>query len=150
MVIAPIPYKMSPHSRTNYRDPAYLLTTDLKTSPKKLLQHYFDRWQIEVNHRDEKTLLAVGHPPVWSPLSVPRQPAFTVACYSMLLLACLRHSGPGRSHHFGTLPKWRKSQPNRPSLQDMLTLLRKNLCETSVSSTLDVNFGKNLTIYSKT
>src|SRR5262249_23169156 len=49
IVIAPIPYKMSPHSRTNYRDPAYLLTTDRNTSPKKLLQHYFDRWQIEVN-----------------------------------------------------------------------------------------------------
>jgi len=32
----------------------------------------------------------------------------------------------------------------------MLTLLRKNLCETSVSSMLDVNFAKNLTIYSKT
>jgi len=150
IVIAPVPYKMSPHSRTNYREPAYLLATDLKTSPKKLLQHYLDRWQIEVNHRDEKALLAVGHPQVWSPLSVPRQPAFTVACYSMVLLACLRHSGPGRTHHFAPLPKWRKSQPRRPSLQDMLTLLRKNLCETSVSSMLDVNFAKNLTIYSKT
>jgi DDE superfamily endonuclease len=150
IVIAPVPYKMSPHSRINYRDPAYLLTTDLKTSSKKLLQHYFDRWQIEVNHRDEKTILAVGHSQLWSPLSVPRQPAFTVACYSMLLLACLRHSGPGRTHHFGALPKWRKSPPKRPSLPDMLTLLRKNLCEASVSSTLDVNFGKNITIYSKT
>ena len=150
IVIAPIPYKMSPHSRLNYREPAYLLTTDLKTAPKKLLQHYFDRWQIEVNHRDEKTILAVGQSQVWSPLSVPRQPAFTVACYSMLLLACLRHSGPGRTSDFGPLPKWRKSQPNRPSLQDMLTLLRKNLCETSVSSMLDVNFAKNITVYAKT
>lgn len=150
MVIAPIPYKMSLHSRTNYRDPAYLLSTDLKTSPKKLLQHYFDRWQIEVNHRDEKTIMAVGHSQVWSPLSVPRQPAFTVACYSMLLLSCLRHSGPGRTSDFAPLPKWRKSQPNRPSLQDMLTLLRKNLCETSVSCMLDANFGQKMTIYAKT
>src|SRR5205809_6226905 len=52
IVIAPVPHKMSPHSRTNYREPAYLLATDLQTSPKKLLQHYLDRWQIEVNHRD--------------------------------------------------------------------------------------------------
>jgi hypothetical protein len=150
IVIAPIPYKMSAHSRVNYRSPAYLLSTDLKTSPKKLLQHYFDRWQIEVNHRDEKTLLAVGHSQVWSRLSVPRQPAFTVACYSMLLLSCLRHSGPGRTSDFTPLPKWRKSQANRPSFQDMLTLLRKNLCETSLSHILDVNFGKNMTLYSKT
>ena len=150
IVIAPVPYKMSTHSHINYRDPAYLLSTDLKTSPKKLLQHYFDRWQIEVNHRDEKTILAVGHSQVWSPLSVPRQPAFTVACYSTLLLSCLRHSGPGRTPDFAPLPKWRNSQPNRPSLQDMLTLLRKNLCETSVSCMLDVNFGENITIYAKT
>jgi hypothetical protein len=150
IVIAPVPYKMSLHSRTNYRDPAYLLTTDLKTSTKKLLQHYFDRWQIEVNHRDEKTLLAVGHPPVWSAQSVPRQPAFTVACYSLLLLSCLRLYGPGRTHHFGPLPKWRKSKPCRPSLQDMITLLRKNFCETSVSSALDVSFAKNITLYAKT
>jgi hypothetical protein len=141
---------MSPHSHINYRDPAYLLSTDLKTSPKKLLQHYFDRWQIEINHRDEKTLLAVGHSHVWSKLSVPRQPAFTVACYSMLLLSCLRYSGPGRTSEFGLLPKWRKFAPCRPSLQDMLTLLRKNLCETSVSALLDVDFAKNMTLWSKT
>jgi hypothetical protein len=150
IVIAPVPYKLSPHSRTNYRDPAYLLCTDLKTSPKKLLQHYFDRWQIEVNHRDEKTMLAVGHSQLWSPLSVPRQPAFIVASCSLLLLSCLRHCGPGRSSDFAALPKWRTSPPNRPSLQDMLTLLRKNLCETSVSCLLDVNFAKNMTIYAKT
>jgi len=150
IVIAPIPYKMSTHSCVHYRDPAYLLSTDRKTSPKRLLQHYFDRWQIEVNHRDEKTLLAVGHSHVRSPLSVPRQPAFTVACYSMLLLSCLRHCGPGRTPNFPPLPKWRNSPPNRPSLQDMLTLLRKNLCETSVSSLLHANFGKNMTLYSKT
>jgi len=150
IVIAPLPYKMSVHSHINYRDPAYLLSTDLKTSAKKLLQHYFDRWQIEVNHRDEKTLLAVGQAQVWSALSVARQPAFTVACYSLLLLSCLRHSGPGRGPQFTPLPKWRSSQPNRPSLQDILTLLRQNLCETSVSCILDVNIPKNITIYSKT
>jgi hypothetical protein len=150
IVIAPVPYKMSAHSHVNYRDPAYLLTTDLKTSPKKLLQHYFDRWQIEVNHRDEKTILAVGHSHVWSKLSVPRQPTFTVASYSLLLLACLRCTGPGRHSDFHPLPKWRKKPASRPSLQDVLTLLRKNLCETSVSSMLDVNFAKNMATYSKT
>jgi hypothetical protein len=150
IVIAPVPYKMSAHSHINYRGPAYLLTTDLETSPKKLLQHYFDRWQIEVNHRDEKTILAVGHSQVWSPLSVPRQPTFTVASYSLLLLACLHCTGPGRTSDFTPLPKWRKSPSNRPSFQDALTLLRKDLCETSVFSILHANFAKNMTIYSKT
>jgi hypothetical protein len=150
IVIAPVPYKMSAHSRTNYRDPAYLLSTDLKTSTKKLLQHYFDRWQIEVNHRDEKTLLTVGQSQVWSTLSVPRQPTFTVASYSMLLLADLRCFGPGRPPDFLHLPKWRTRPPSRPSLQDLLTRLRADVCETSVSAILNANFAKNITTYPKT
>ncbi len=36
-----------------YRQPAYLLTTDLASQARELLQIYFDRWQIE-NHREEK------------------------------------------------------------------------------------------------
>jgi len=150
IVIAPVPYKMSAHSRIHYRDPAYLLTTDLKTSPKKLLQHYFDRWQIEVNHRDEKTLLTIGQAQVWSPLSVPRQPAFTVASYSLLLLAQLRCFGPGRSSDFLPLPKWRNRPPRRPSLQDLLTRLRQDVYQTSVSSMLTANFAKNITTHAKT
>jgi hypothetical protein len=150
IVLAPVPYKMSAHSRFNYRDPAYLLTTDLKTSVKKLLQHYFDRWQIEVNHRDEKTLLTVGQSQLWSRLSVPRQPTFTVASYSLLLLADLRCFGPGRSSNFLQLPKWRTRPASRPSLQDLLTRLRQDTYETSVSATLNANFAKNLTVYPKT
>ena len=43
-----------------YRLPAFLPTTDLKSPAKQLLQIYFDRWRIEVNHRDEKYTLGVG------------------------------------------------------------------------------------------
>jgi hypothetical protein len=150
IIIAPVPYKMSAHSRVQYRDPAYLLTTDLKTSTKKLLQHYFDRWQIEVNHRDEKTLFTVGKPQVWSQLSVPRQPAFTVASYSLLLLADLRCFGPGRTSDFLQRPKWRTRASTRPSLQDILTRLRQDVCETSVSSILHAHFAQNVVIFTKT
>ncbi len=55
IVIAPTPYRKSKSKKMYYRDPAYLLTTDLRGSLKQLLQIYFDRWQIEVNHREEKT-----------------------------------------------------------------------------------------------
>lgn len=150
IVIAPVPYKMSLRSHINYRDPAYLLTTDLQTSAKRLVQYYFDRWQIEVNHRDEKTLLAVGQAQVWSERAVSRQPAFAVASYSLLLLANLRCSGPGRCSELNPLPKWRTTPPSRASFQDVLTRLRKDLYETSVCATLDVNFTKNITLYSKT
>jgi hypothetical protein len=40
-----------------YRDPAYLHTSDLANSVKPLLQIYSDRWQREVNHREEKDTL---------------------------------------------------------------------------------------------
>lgn len=150
IILAPIPYKMSAHSRTDYRDPAFLLTTDLRTSVQKLVQHYVDRWQIEVNHRDEKHLLSVGSSQVRSQLSVPRHPTFTVASYSLLLLADLRCFGPGRTADFLTLPKWRNRPPSRASLQDLLTRLRLDLSETSVYPRLHSDFAKNLSTYPKT
>jgi hypothetical protein len=49
IVIAPTPYHKNKSTRVYYRDPAYLLTTDLSSSVKQLLQIYFDRWQIGVS-----------------------------------------------------------------------------------------------------
>jgi hypothetical protein len=149
LVIAPVPYKLSKHSRTNYRQPAYFLSTDLTTSTKLLVQACFDRWQIEVNHRDEKDILGVGQAQVWSTQSVPRQPALVVAAYSMLLLAAMREFGPGRTDNYVAQPRWRKGS-KRPSFLDIVTLLRKECSETSVSHLLHPNFAQNLTLYADT
>jgi len=149
IVIAPIPYQTSPHARRNYRDPAYLFSTDLRTPVRELIQSYFDRWQIEVNHRDEKTILAVGQAQVWSPRSVNRQPALTVASYSMLLLTGLLCFGPGRGSTFPSLPKWR-TQSHRASLLDLLTVLRKEIIETSVQDPTYAKLMRNLMLYGKT
>ena len=132
LVVAPLPYRVSPHARLNYRQPAYLLTTDLASGAASLLQLYLDRWQTEVNHRHEKSLLGVGQAQVRSALSVPRQPALVVASYSLLLLAALQAFGPGRTSDYLPLPKWRKPA-SRPSLLDILNLLRHQINETSVS-----------------
>ncbi len=150
MVIAPQPYKLSKHSRTNYRQPAYLLATDLMSSPRLLIQYYFDRWQIEVNHRDEKSLLGVGDAQVRSSLSVPRHPTFAVASYSMLWLAALQTFGTNRTEQFCPLPKWRKKTSHYSTL-DLLTLLRKEINnETSVSGYLNARMAKNLMCYAYT
>ncbi len=85
IVLAPIPYVKG--GRRNYREPAYLLTTDLDAPIELLIQSYLDRWQIEVNFREEKSILGVGEAQVWSEKSIERQPAFRVACYSALLLS---------------------------------------------------------------
>lgn len=127
-VVAPIPYQAPGRKRKYYRRPAFLLTTDLHGTAREMLQAYFDRWQIEVNHREEKDTLGVGQAQVRSPLSVPRQPAFAVAAYSALLLAALLAFGPGRSYDYLPLPKWRRNA-DRPSCLDLITLLRKEIAD---------------------
>jgi DDE superfamily endonuclease len=128
IVIAPAPYRKSKSKKLYYRDPAYLLTTDLRSSTKQLLQIYFDRWQIEVNHREEKDTLGVGQAQLWNVTSVPKQPVLSVAAYSALLLASLQAFGAERGAAYAQLPKWRRSA-RRPSCLDLLTLLRKETAQ---------------------
>jgi hypothetical protein len=123
-VIAPTSYRKRKSSRLYYRQPAFLLCTDLKSSPRQLLQIYFDRWQIEVNHRDEKDTLGIGQAQLWNPTSVPRQPVLAVAAYSALMLAALKVFGAERGQAYAQLPRWRRNA-RRPSCLDLVTLLRK-------------------------
>jgi hypothetical protein len=124
LVIAPTPYRKRQSARWYYRDPAYLLCTDRTSAPRRLLQIYFDRWQIEVNHREEKDTLGVGQAQLWNPAGVPKQPALVVAAYSALMLAALKSYGPERGQAYAALPKWRRNA-KRPSCLDLMTLLRK-------------------------
>jgi hypothetical protein len=128
IVIAPTPYRKSKSKKMYYRNPAYLLTSDLHSSVKQLLQIYFDRWQIEVNHREEKDTLGVGQAQLWNPISVPKQPVLAVAAYSALLLASLQAFGAERGKAYADLPKWRR-KARRPSALDLVTLLRKEMAE---------------------
>jgi hypothetical protein len=127
-VIAPTPYRKRKIGRWYYRQPAYLLSTELASPPRALLQIYFDRWQIEVNHREEKDTLGVGQAQLRNPAAVPRQPVLVVAAYSALLLAALKVFGPLRGPAFAALPRWRRNS-KRPSCLDLITLLRKNVTE---------------------
>ena len=128
IAIAPTPYRKSKNKKLYYRDPAYLLTTDLRSPANQLLQIYCDRWQIEVNHREEKDTLGVGQAQLWNATSVPKQPVLVVAAYSALLLASLLAFGPERGIAYAELPKWRRNA-RRPSCLDLVTLLRKQMVE---------------------
>jgi hypothetical protein len=128
LVLAPIPYKVSPNGPKNYRDPAFLLCTSTGLDSKRLIQAYLDRWQIEVNHKDEKDVFGVGQAQVWSEHAIARQPALAVAAYSILMLAALKAFGPGRTSAFPELPKWRKYQ-RRPSFNDLRTVLRAEFAD---------------------
>jgi len=128
LVIRPTRYRKQKSGRYYYRRPAYLLTTVVTGTVRQLLQIYFDRWQIEVNHREEKDTLGVGQAQLWNVTSVPKQPAFAVASYSALLLASLVAFGAERGKAYTALPKWRR-RAARPSALDLVALLRKEITE---------------------
>jgi DDE superfamily endonuclease len=107
LVVAPVGYRTSKNGRKYYRQPAYLLTTDLTTDA------------------------LVGQAQVWNEHSVSKVPALLVAMYSWLLLAGLQCYGAKRTDVYEPLPKWRRGA-KRPSCLDLVTLLRKQLAEKPV------------------
>jgi hypothetical protein len=145
LVVAPVPYHSGKGKRKYYGEPAFLLTTDLHRSAALLLQAYFDRWQIEVNHREIKDTLGIGQAQLRNPRSVPRQPAMLVAAYSALLLAGIQVFGDTRSEAFPALPHWRRNA-RRPSCLDLVTLLRQEVASASGSSLPDRIDYKNLVL----
>jgi len=90
MVIRPLSYRPNANSRLLYRKPAYLICTDNQLSAEKMLQNYIWRWEIEVNFRDEKTLIGCGQAQVRNANAAANAPAFASAIYSFLLLASIK------------------------------------------------------------
>jgi DDE superfamily endonuclease len=120
MVIAPLGYRLRKNSKLLYRKPAFLICTEPQMDPLALLQGYVRRWDIEVNFREEKTLLGVGQAQVRNPESVGSFPAFQVASYAMLLLSLIRTEADPLPP-----PKWAATKtPHRPSTQRAINQLR--------------------------
>jgi DDE superfamily endonuclease len=124
IVIAPLAYRLRKGSKLLYRQPAFLICTDPTMDARPIIETYFQRWDIEVNFRDEKTLLGVGQAQVRNEVSVESAPALTVAAYGMLLVAGQQAFGNSQE---GLLPqpKWAaNSQGPRTSTQRLLHQLR--------------------------
>ena len=121
--------------KVSYRSPAFLICTDPTLPLDTLVQAYIYRWEIECNHRDEKSLLGVAQGQVRNPEAVRRLPQLQVASYSLLLLAALRSSGFLRDQgEYLPLPKWREvGKTNRPSLLDLINLLREQIFARSLT-----------------
>jgi hypothetical protein len=126
LVIKPLGYRLRKGSKLLYRQPAFLICTDPQLDLTILLQAYLDRWQIECNHRDEKSLIGTAQGQVWNPLAVVRLPQFQVAIYSLLLLASILAYGFQRTAVYLPLPLWRRKSI-RPSILDLLNLLRDQI-----------------------
>lgn len=138
IVIKPVPYRRTKSGYQNYRDPAYLLTTDMESETTALIQAYFNRFEMELNHRDLKNNLGLGEGQVWSEASVERHPQTIVIAYSSLILSTLEAYGPNRTDNVYLLPpKWYRGQ-SRPTIEDMKRKLREELADNIV---LRVRFG---------
>jgi hypothetical protein len=125
VVIRPLAYRPRKGAKLLYRDPAYLLCTDPDLPLDRLLQSYLWRWEIEVNFRDEKTVMGVGEAQVRTESAVQNVPALVCASYSFLLLAAMKANCNVLST---PRPKWYPAKPeNRCSTQQMMALFRTGL-----------------------
>ena len=124
VVIRPLGYRLTKFSKMLYREPAYLICTDNELNIDKLLQDYLWRWEIEVNFRDEKTLLGCGQAQVRNPESAELVPAFIAAIYAMLHLAAHR-SLKMSNQALLPRPKWYlKKEGKRHSTGDLINNLK--------------------------
>jgi len=128
VVVAPLAYRPSAHSKLLYRKPAYLLCSDPDLPLDELLQAYVWRWEIEVNFRDEKQLLGAGEAQVRSWPAVERVPQLIVASYALLLLAARRVYGAAGLPDTLPPPRWRAHRPPpRATTANLIAQLRAEL-----------------------
>ncbi len=125
VVVAPLSYRLRTGSKLLYRRPAFLICTDPQLDVRCVVQSFVQRWGIEVNFREEKTLLGLGQAQVRHPDSVESLPALQVASYAMLQLACLHTvDGPAKPNLLPS-PKWAAAEtPPRFSTQRAINQLR--------------------------
>jgi len=122
VIVRPLAYRPRKGAKLNYRDPAYLICSDPQLPLGQLVQAYLWRWEIELNFRDEKTVIGVGEAQVRTPAAVKSVPGFVVALYAFLLLAA--HEAKINSTSLAS-PKWNPKKPlDRCTTQNILSLFR--------------------------
>lgn len=120
VIIRAIPYRLNQSSRRLYREPIYLICTNPDLEIEKLVQAYLWRWGIEVNFKEQKTVLGCGKAQVRTAESCQNVPVFHTAVYSMLLVAAEKEK-----HEELPRPKWyKKSKESKPTTGDTLNQFR--------------------------
>jgi hypothetical protein len=134
VVIKPLRYRPSKKSKLQYREPVYLLVSDPDYPVELALQCYFHRCEIEVSHRDMKSIIGVGDAQVRNKESAFRAPQFAAAVYSLALLASLDAYGPSKDDCYGPVAKWRNDYRPRPSAKDILRQLNREMQQAGIMS----------------
>jgi hypothetical protein len=124
VVIRPLGYRLKKGGKMLYRQAAYLICTDNNLSIEKLLQAYLWRWEIEVNFRDEKTILGCGQAQVRNEIAVEKVPQFVVAISAFLSLADII-ANKTEQQVVIPRPKWEKDlEGNRNSINTLLNVFK--------------------------
>lgn len=139
LIVQPLRYRLTKKSKLLYRNAAYIICTDETLSDEKILQYYLWRWEIELNFKDEKSLLGIDESHIWSKKSVENYPAFVAIAYSLFLLSCKKCYG---DNYVGTYPKWRSPKTVwRVSTGKLLSMLRVNFVSSNMNKS---DFGDTL------
>jgi hypothetical protein len=125
LVVWGIKYRRNKKGNINYRDPMYLLTTNLKIEAKTLVQWYFYRWEIEVTHRELKNDLGISQAQVRNEVSVERCPKMVALSNGIIHLAKILLDEKGEKGYLEP-PKWYKNR-KRISLEYLRKKLREEL-----------------------
>lgn len=134
LVIKPLGYRLKKGGKLLYRQAAYLMCTDPGMSLEELLQDFLWRWDIEVNFRDEKTILGVGQAQVRTEASNQNAPALAVSAYAMLLLASVQAYGKDGAPDRLQQAKWyRRGKQDRASTSELINQLRRELWSESIN-----------------
>jgi hypothetical protein len=150
VVIRPLAYRLTKKSKLLYRQPAYLICTDNNMPAEKLVQAYLWRWEIEVNFRDEKTILGCGEAQVRNPESVKNIPAFITVLYAFMHLSIHRNCKK-RDSSILPRPKWYPAKPDqRITTSEIINLFRAHLWAKSNFSGFMENEHKNRSLKNET
>ena len=132
LVVKGIAKRSPSHKR---RDPAYWLVSArgqedgdpvLPYPASDLLAWAWQRWEIEVAHREQKTGFGVGEPQCWGPRSAVTAVQLAGWIYGLTVLAGIRTWGLGRAPASTPLPRWRPGG-GRWSLGQLWTGFRSEL-----------------------
>ena len=130
VIVRPLAYRPRKGSRLLYRNPVYLLCTDATLPLEKILQSYLWRWEIELNFRDEKTVMGTGQAQVRKAESVESVPQLVVASYAYLLIA-----GTAAKTSALPRPKWQRPRPEeRTTTQMMQNVFRAQLWKIAIDA----------------
>jgi hypothetical protein len=150
VVIKPLGYRLTQHGRLLYREPAYLVCTNLGLPVEKIVQSYVWRWEIEVNFRDQKTLLGAGQAQVRTPAAVERVPVLIAAAYAFLHLALARAQTPDALAEELPRPRWRTPAPaERCSTAQVLNHFRFQMWGRAINGWNFSDFARSSTRHTK-